>query len=220
MYDKMFREAFTFWDKLSEEESESLLGGSLETEYRRGEVIYCSETECKGIFLVLSGSMRVYIVSEEGREVTLFRVYGGESCVLTASCLLEAIQFEVIIQAVEEVRSVLIPVAVLHPVMNVNPYVELYMYKKAAERFSDVVWTMQQILFMGADRRVAIFLWDEMLRQKRHSLRITHDEIAKNIGSAREVVTKVLKYCAQEGVLALGRGQVEIVDKLRLQEYL
>ena len=80
MYDKMFREAFTFWDKLSEEESESLLGGSLETEYRRGEVIYCSETECKGIFLVLSGSMRVYIVSEEiGRASCRERVQGGDA---------------------------------------------------------------------------------------------------------------------------------------------
>ena len=83
-----------------------------------------------------------------------------------------------------------------------------------------MVWTMQQILFMGADRRVAIFLWDEMLRQNRYSLRVTHDEIAKNIGSAREVVTKVLKYFAQEGVLSLGRGRVRIEDKQKLQKYL
>lgn len=220
MYDTLFKETFSFWEKLSEEEKGRLLEGSIETEYRRGEVIYRSDTECKGIFLVLSGSMRVYIVSEEGREVTLFRVYGGECCVLTASCLLEAIQFEVIIEAVEEVRAVLLPVTVLQPVMNANPYVELYMYKKAAERFTDVVWTMQQILFMGADRRVAIFLWDEMLRQNRYSLRVTHDEIAKNIGSAREVVTKVLKYFAQEGVLSLGRGRVRIEDKQKLQKYL
>ena len=94
----------------------------------------------------------------------------------------------------------------------------LYMYKQATERFSDVMWTMQQILFMGVDRRVAIFLWDEMARQGKQILKITHDELARNIG--REVVTKVMKYFAGEGIVRVKRGQVEILDREKLRALL
>jgi len=98
--------------------------------------------------------------------------------------------------------------------------VGLYLYKQTAERFSDVMWMLQQILFLGADRRVAIFLWDEMARRDQPVLHMTHDEIARNIGSAREVVSKVLKYLSEEGAVALKRGRVEIRDKEKLRKYL
>ena len=104
--------------------------------------------------------------------------------------------------------------------MENNPYVGLYMYKQATERFSDVMWMMQQILFMGIDRRVAIFLWDEMVRQNRSTLHMTQDEIARNIGSAREVISKVLKYLSEEGIIRQKRGQVEILNKGKLQKLL
>ena len=78
------------------------------------------------------------------------------------------------------------------------------------------MWTMQQILFMGIDRRVAIFLWDEMLRNG-PVIPLTHDEIARCIGSAREVVTKVLRYFSQEGIVSLSRGKVTIIDREKLR---
>ena len=104
--------------------------------------------------------------------------------------------------------------------MGQNPDVELYLYKTATEHFSDVMWTMQQILFMRIDQRIAQLLWDEMVHKNTSLLQLTHDEIAKYIGSAREVVTKVMKYLAQENVVALSRGKVEIINKERLKEYL
>ena len=176
--------------------------------------------KCKGIIIVLSGMMRIYMVSEEGREITLFHIYAGDSCVLSASCLLETIAFEIIIEAVGEVHAVIVPTTVLLPIIDSNPYVELFLYKKTSERFSDVMWTFQQILFMSTDKRIAVFLWDEMLRQNQQELKITHDEIAKNIGSAREVVTKTLKCFAKEGILLLGRGKITITDKSKLQNYI
>ena len=139
---------------------------------------------------------------------------------LSASCLLDSIQFDLLIEAAENTQAAVIPAGVLHPIMEDNPYVGLYMYKQAAERFSDVMWMMQQILFMGADRRVAIFLWDEMVRRNQPVLHMTHDEIARNIGSAREVVSKVLKYLSEEGAVALQRGRVEIVEKEKLRKHL
>lgn len=212
--------AYPFWNKLSDAEREQILYACTDVFYEKGEQIHRSDMGCKGAILVLSGLLRVYIVSDEGREVTLFRIHAGENCVLSASCLLDAIQFDMLIEAAEAVRAIVIPASVLHPIMESNPYVGLYMYKQATERFSDVMWMMQQILFMGADRRVAIFLWDEMVRRKQPVLRMTHDEIARNIGSAREVVSKVMKYLSEEGVVALGRGKVEIVDREKLRKYL
>lgn len=212
--------AYPFWGRLSAEEKEQILESCTAVSYAKGSQIHRSDMGCKGAILVLSGLLRVYILSDEGREVTLFRIHAGESCVLSASCLLDSIQFDVLIEAAEAAQTVVIPSGVLHPIMEGNPYVGLYMYKQAAERFSDVMWMIQQILFMGADRRVAIFLWDEMVRRDQPVLRMTHDEIARNIGSAREVVSRVMKYLSEEGAVALKRGSVEILDKEKLKKFL
>ena len=212
--------AYPFWGQLSQEERTILLQNCVEMTYEKGVGVYRSDVDCKGALLLLSGTLRVYILSEEGREVTLFRIHAGESCVLSASCLLDTIAFDLLIDAAEAAQALVIPTSVLHPIMERNPYVGLYMYKQATERFSDVMWTMQQILFMGVDGRVAIFLWDEMTRQGKPLLKITHDELARNIGSAREVVTKVMKYFAGEGIVQLKRGQVEILDREKLRALL
>lgn len=212
--------AYPFWGRLSGGEKERILRSAAEARYEKGAMIQRSDLECKGAILVLSGVLRVYIVSDEGREVTLFRIHAGETCVLSASCLLDSIQFDILIEAAETARAIVIPANVLRPIMDSNPYVGLYLYKQTAERFSDVMWMLQQILFLGADRRVAIFLWDEMARRDQPVLHMTHDEIARNIGSAREVVSKVLKYLSEEGAVALKRGRVEIRDKEKLRKYL
>lgn len=213
-------EAYPFWNRLSHEEKKKILEGCTMVVYEKGQQIHRPDMGCKGAIVVLSGLLRVYIVSNEGREITLFRIHAGENCVLSASCLLDAIQFDILIEAAETTQSAVIPVSVLHPIMESNPYVGLYMYKQATERFSDVMWMMQQILFMGADRRVAIFLWDEMVRQNQPVLHMTHDEIARNIGSAREVVSKVMRYLSEDGVVSLKRGKIEIMDREKLKKYL
>jgi len=220
MEEQILSDAYPFWGRLSDEEKTNILRGCVTVSYEKGMQVHRSDMGCKGAVLVLAGVLRVYIVSDEGREVTLFRIHEGESCVLSASCLLDAIQFDVLIEAAEAVQSLVIPVSVLHPIMENNPYVGYYLYKQVTERFSDVMWMMQQILFMGADRRVAIFLWDELVRAGRPVLSMTHDEIARNIGSAREVVSKVMKYMAEEGIVSLRRGRVEILDKGKLQKLL
>ena len=138
---------------------------------------------------------------------------------LAASCLLDAIQFDLVIEAAEQADAIVIPAGVLQPIMESNPYVGLYMYRQATERLSEAMWMMQQILFMGADRRVAIFLWEETAGKGQSALRMTHGEIARNIGSAREVVSRVLKYLAEEGAVSLGIGLVELADPEKLRKF-
>ena len=179
-----------------------------------------TDEECKGMIILKSGQIRVYMLSDEGREVTLYRLHKGDICVLSASCLLDSITFDVVIEVVEGAETILVPSGILHQVIEQNPYMELFLQRQANERFSDVMWTMQQLLFMRMDRRVAIFLWDEISTTKQNILAYTHDEVARFIGSAREVVTRVLKYFVQEGVLKLSRGKIEIIDKDKLKSYL
>lgn len=217
---KELQKVFPFWENLNQEEQALVAESIVSRKMQKGESMHRGCGECSGIVYVAKGQLRVYIVSEEGREVTLYRVHTGDLCVLSASCLMDAIVFDVLIEAVEETELVVLPSPVLNGIMEKNPLVELSLYRMATERFSDVMWTMQQILFMGADKRVAHFLWDEMAKTGETTIRLTHDEVARFIGSAREVVSKVLKYFAEEGAVALSRGKIEIIDKGKLRNYL
>ena len=215
-----FQNIFPFWGQLNQEEQKTVAENVLSQKLQKGDILHRGCGECSGIVHVAKGQLRVYIVSEEGREVTLYRLHQGEMCVLSASCLMDAIVFDVLIEAVAESELIVLPSPVLHPIMEGNPLVELSLYKTVVENFSEVMWTMQQILFMGADKRVAHFLWDEMAKTGETTIRMTHEEVARFIGSAREVVTKVLKYFVEEGAVALSRGKIEIIDKTKLRNYL
>ncbi|MBQ9091512.1 MAG: Crp/Fnr family transcriptional regulator [Anaerotignum sp.] len=215
-----YKSIFPFWEQLNSEEQNIVAANALSQAMQKGDILHRGCGECSGIVHVAKGQLRVYIVSEEGREVTLYRLHKGDLCVLSASCLMDAIVFDVMIEAVEKTELIVLPSPVLNVIMEKNPMVELSLYKTVVERFSDVMWTMQQILFMGADKRVAHFLWDEMAKTGEMTIRMTHDEVARFIGSAREVVTKVLKYFVEEGAVALSRGKIEIIDKAKLRSYL
>ena len=217
---QILSELFLFWESLTAEQQRLVEDVKMVESYKKGETIHRTDNSCKGLVAVKKGQLRTYILSEEGREITLFRVADGEVCVLSASCLLEAITFDVLMEAMEDTEIVVIPAMVLKRIMEVNPAVELYLYKTATEKFSDVMWTMQQILFLKIDQRVAQFLWDESVKQGVQTLHLTHDEIAKYIGSAREVVSKVLKYLESEQAVATGRGTVTIVNKEKLRNLL
>lgn len=213
-------EIFPFWQQLTDAEKEIVESSVYTEKNNKGMLMHRTEDSCKGLMTVLSGVLRTYILSEEGREVTLFRVQSEEVCVLSASCLLDTITFDVLIEATEDTEVLVLPSAVLKQLTDKNPYVELYLYKAATEKFSDVMWSMQQILFLKIDQRVAQFLWDEMVQKNSMTLSITHDEIAKLIGSAREVVTKVLKYMVKENALELKRGTIIVLDKEKLRAFL
>lgn len=215
----MFKQYFPFWDKLNEYEKELWMQETRTVKYEKGFRMLQCESGCNGIMIVKTGQMRTYISSEEGREITLFRVFKDDVCVLSAAGLMDAIVFDVMIDAVEDSEVLMIPVSVCEVVMKSHPEFEAYLYRTATERFSDVLWVMQQILFLSVDRRIAQFLWDEMIRSSSMTINLTHEEIAKYIGSAREVVTKVLKYFQDENILTLSRGKITVTNRDKLKSY-
>lgn len=209
---------FPFWGKLNSREKERLTTGAVRREYARGSLIHSTSEKCLGLILVERGQLRVYIESEEGRDITLYRLEEGDVCTLSASCFMSEITFEVMIDAERDSRIILLNPGIFNQIASGNVYVENYMYKKTASRFSEVMWAMQQILFLSFDRRLALFLLEEAGKSGQDTLVLTHEQIAKYIGSAREVVSRMLKYFEEEGYVRLSRGKIEILDAESLEE--
>ena len=164
--------------------------------------------------------IRIFLISEEGKEVTLYRISEGEVCVLSAACVLPSITFDIHIEAVSDTTLLQISAPAFSRLMKENIYVEAFAYKTASLRFSDVMWTMQQILFMRFDQRLAVFLLEESAARDTDVLKITHEQIAKLVGSAREVVTRMLNYFAEEGWVTLSRGKIAVKDRDALKSLL
>lgn len=215
---QIITQACPFWQHLSKSEQNTLTSSAAVSSHKKGEPIHSADFQCVGMLLVKSGSLRVYILSEDGREITLYRIASKETCILSASCVLQSITFDVYIDAVTDCELIRIPSSAVSLLMNDNIYVEAYIYRLTTERFSDVMWAMQQILFMSFDKRLAIFLLDESAALHSDEVRMTHEEIAKLMGSAREVVTRMLKYFSSEGYVELARGVVTILNKNALKK--
>ena len=156
-------------------------------------------------------------MSDEGKDITLYRLHPVDLCVLSASCVLETITFDVFVDAEEECECLVISGTAFSAVSGRNPDVKIFALETAVSRFSDVMWVMQQILFMSMDKRLAIFLSDESARTGSDTIALTHGQIARYMGSAREVVSRMLKYFASEGIVEVSRGGVTILDKKRLR---
>ena len=213
----LFIQHFSFWEHLSDQEKELLCDNTIAAHYPKGISVHSGNEDCIGILLVKKGQLRTYLLSEDGRDVTLYRLFEGDVCILSASCVLDAITFDVFIDAEEDTDVLLINSSEFHQMADKNIYMKCFGYQLATTRFSDVMWAMQQILFMGADKRLAIFLWDEISKNKTNEIKMTHEQIARYMGSAREVVSRMLKYFAAEGIVELSRGGVRVVDKKKLR---
>lgn len=212
------KENLVFWEKLTQEEQEFLLEHTSLMTIAKGEQLYSADHKCMGVILIKTGELRAYLLSEEGREITLYRLGAGEICVLSASCLLEMITFDVQIDAEQDTELFLVDAGAFAHLMEKNVYAENFSLKVTAEKFSEVVWVMEQMLFMKMDKRLAVFLLDESSKINSDAIQLTHEQIAKYMGSAREVVSRVLKHFEKENLVALTRNQVEILDKTRLRE--
>lgn len=159
----------------------------------------------------------MYILSEGGREITLFRLFAGEVCILSASCLIKNISFDIYISCEEKSEVFMINHFVFSKLIEKNIYIENFSLKVAVDKFSKVMWTLQEILFLSFDKRLSKFLLDESEKGNSDTLKFTHEQIAKYLGSAREVVSRMLKYFSNENIVTLSRGYIKIIDKQKLE---
>lgn len=206
-----------FWNNLTDREKELVKSNSSLQKYTKGQLIYNSGTSCSGLTMVLNGELRISIISDEGREITLYRLYKNELCALSASCILNQITFDTHTTVSEECTVLIINAQTFEKLINQNIYVRCYMYELLSERFSSVMWTMQMILFKGYDRRLASFLLSEYERTGLKTIQMTHEQIAQYTNSAREVVARMLKRFANDGLVEYKRGRITLKDIAALE---
>ena len=202
-------------------EQQDLLNRSMQTAtYRKGQMVHRHGDVCVGMIFVRKGRLSFSALSEEGREVTIFRADPGQTCILSAACVFRVIETESHITAEVNTEVAILPAMILSQLMNQNPDVERIVYKQATMQYSEALKTLQQIVFFSLEKRLAMFLRDEEVRQRSLVFSVTHEQIARCIGSSREVVTRTLNQFASRGIVSLGRGTVTVLDQDALEDIL
>ena len=213
----LFEQIFPVWDKLTAQEKETLRNAAFKRTAAKGRLMHNGASDCVGLILVCSGQLRAFISSDEGREITLYRLFAHDMCLFSASCMMRSIQFDVALEAEKDAELWIIPADVYKTVMEGSAAVANYTNELMASRFSEVMWLIEQIMWKSFDKRLAGFLLEECALEKTSSLRITHEIIGSHLGTAREVVTRMLRYFQSEGMVRLKRGTVEITNPVKLK---
>lgn len=207
---------FPVWKELNDSQRTALSRAATQRTVPQGTILQNGSVDCVGLFLVESGQLRAYILSDEGKEVTLYRLFERDMCLFSASCMIASIQFDIWVEAEKDTRLWVLPVKIYQALMKTCPAVANYTNELMASRFSDVMWLMDQVLFKSIDARLATFLMEESSIEGSDTLHITHERIAHHLGTAREVVTRMLKYFQDEGMVRLSRGGIELIERKKL----
>lgn len=215
-FNVFYEQYFPFWKDLSKEDKEFLCRNSSKVHFEKEQSVH-DNNGCSGLFILKSGRLRLYMLSDEGKEITLYRLSPGEICMLSASCVLQSITFDVYVEAEIPSECYMINAAAFREISEKIPSVKIYALETAIGRFSDVMWIMQQIVFMNMDKRLAIFILEDIQLNKNEVISLTHEQIARHLGTAREVVTRMLKRFANEGMIEITRKGIKVLDINKLQ---
>lgn len=213
-----FQSYFPIWDKLTPAQQERLKNAVIPFEGKKGIILHNGDIDCIGLLLIRSGQLRVFVLSDEGREITLYRLFDMDICLFSASCVMPDIQFNIVVEAEKDTQMWIIPPCLYKELMQESVAVANYSNQLISSRFSEVMWLMEQIMWKSFDKRLAGFLLEECALESSEVLKITHEKIANHMGTAREVVTRMLRYFQSEGMVKLTRGTIEITDSKKLEE--
>ena len=216
-FSQLYKEYFPFWEVLSDSDKRYLCDNSSVVHFEKEQEVH-NNTECSGLYIVKNGKLRLYMLSEDGKEITLYRLSPGDICMLSASCVLQSITFDVYVEAEVPSDCYMINGMAFGSISNRVLEVKNYALEVAVQRFSDVMWVMQQIVFMSMDKRLAIFLLDEISASGIDMVVMTHEQIARHLGSAREVITRMLKRFSADGMIEVTRKGIRILDKKKLRD--
>ena len=209
---------FPIWDKLTPAQQERIRSTSILHSVKGGTMLHSGGPDCLGLLLVKSGQLRAYMLSDEGREVTISRFFEMDMCLFSASCVMSNMLFDVFIEAEKDSEIWVIPACLYQNLMEESLPLANHSHNLITSHLSDVMWLMEQIMWKSFDKRLAKFLLEEIALEGTNSLKITHERIANHLGTAREVVTRMLRYFQSEGMVKLTRGTVDITDEKKLRK--
>ena len=213
-----FAEYLPIWNKLNPQQQERIAGVIEYRTVKKGTRIHDSSAECLGLVLVKAGQLRAYILSEDGREITIGRLFEYDVSLLSASCVMPDMNFNVMIEAEKDTEFWSLPACLFKNLMEESVAVATFANSLISSNFSELMWLMEQIMWKSFDKRLAEFLLEETRLEGTAELKITHEKIAAHLGTAREVVTRMLRYFQSEGMVALSRGTVTVTDEKKLQD--
>jgi CRP/FNR family transcriptional regulator len=212
-----FPDYFPIWNKLSADQQNRILSVTDFQKVKSGTVLHDGSPECLGMLVVRNGQLRAYMLSEEGREITICRFFEMDICLFSASCVMPNMQFDIFIEAEKDTELWVVPACLFQNLMDESIVIANYARNLITGHFSELMWLMEQIMFKSFDKRLAAFLLEEASIEGSDSLKTTHEIIANHMGTAREVVTRMLRYFQSEGMVRLTRGTIELADKKKLQ---
>ncbi len=214
----MLSDYLPFWDKLTPEQQNQIATVAEYHNVKKGTHIHDSSAECLGLVTVRSGQLRAYILSEDGREITIGRLFDYDVSLLSASCVMPDMQFNIMIEAEKDTQFWSIPACLFKNLVDESLAVSNYSRSLISSNLSELMWLMEQIMWKSFDKRLAAFLLEESAIEGTPLLKITHEKIAAHMGTAREVVTRMLRYFQNEGMVRLTRGTIEIADEEKLEQ--
>lgn len=213
-----FKDCFPIWDKLSPEQQRLISENLSRRKAAAGTLIHRGSADCLGYMVIISGQLRGYILSDEGRELTIYRLFDRDICVLAAACMMNSIQFEIFIEAEKDTEFWLIPPDIFKQLMESSAPAANFTTEIMSARLSETMWLMEQVMWRSMDKRIAAFLLEECAIEGSLQLKITHEVIANHLGTHREVVTRMLRFFQSEGLVELSRGTVTVKDEKRLRQ--
>jgi CRP/FNR family transcriptional regulator len=200
--------------ELSAAERQELFESATVVHLPEGTVLFDESQPCQGFPLLLSGNIRVIKAAPNGRELQLYRVIPGESCILTSSCLLGNTRYHARGIAEQDLEMVLLPAATFHSLIEKQDSFRGYVFHLFSDRLTDLMQLVSAVAFQKLDQRLA-----NLLINKNNPIHTTHQALADELGSAREIVSRLLKGFAEQGWVKLGREQIDVTDATALKKF-
>ncbi|RMF55951.1 MAG: Crp/Fnr family transcriptional regulator [Calditrichaeota bacterium] len=204
-------EKFPFLQNATQKALDEFREYALLKTFQAGEMLSYEGDSCAYFLIVISGKIRVYKAGITEREITLYRVNAYESCILTAFCILTQTAFPAFAVAETDVEVVLIPSPVFRDWVNRYEVWRKFMFNNLSIRLNEILHTIDKMAFQRLDARVASYLLQTA--NSSQQIKITHQQLAKEVGSSRVVVSRILESMAEEGLIALGRGIITIRNR-------
>jgi CRP/FNR family transcriptional regulator len=215
---KELEEVFPFVKRLDQKEKELIMENTRARNYKKGDIVHEGETDCTGVVGIIQGRVKTFMLSSKGKEVALFRLLPKDACILSASCMMNNIVFDVHVSAEEDSEILVVNAEYFEDLTKRNPEAEKFRNDIIAMRFSEVMWLVEQVMFKRMDQRIAGFLLEMINIGGTPEILLSHQEIADNLGTAREVVSRILKYFEKDGIIKISRKAILILDIDRIYE--
>lgn len=212
----VLKSSFRIWNDLSDKDKEELINNGKDLSYKKGDVIHKGSITCLGLIIIKSGALRAYITSPNGKQITIYKLFNNDICLLSASCIMKDINFDIYLECEEDTEILLIPTDKYKLMLEKSPIISNYINSILTSRFSDAMWVLEQVTFHSLDKRLATYLLEQ--DNNDDVINTTHEKIANDLGSAREVISRMLKYFENENIICLSRNKIKILDYDKLYE--